>query len=113
VAVVGDRVRVNVSLGSIASIEPWANDFRSIPDRQTLQKPSWASHLGHQPKSFDLSITSSVYSYEPKHPGFTSRGRAVLVPPQYRTNRIFWAPVFGLTGKTKRNLINVLKESFW
>jgi hypothetical protein len=35
--------------------------------------------------------------------------REVLVQPEYDTDRIFWAPVFGLTGKSKRNLINALK----
>src|ERR1700719_3423578 len=45
----------------------------------------------------------------PKH--FGSRGPRGSRLATIATDRIFWARIFGLTGKSKRNLIDALKTS--
>src|SRR6202035_2832126 len=56
------------------------------------------SVLCHPRKSVDFSVTSSVH--------FTCPSISAL---WHRSH--FWVPVFGLTGKSKRNLIHALKYS--
>jgi len=60
-------------------------------------------------KSVDFSITSSVHSSLPKHLGSISKGPARFSSSHNMAPIAFWVPVFGLTGKSKRNLINALK----
>jgi hypothetical protein len=52
-----------------------------------------------------IAVTSSAQSIQ----ALRAAAREVLVSPRYGTDRIFGAPIFGLTGKSKRNLINALK----
>jgi hypothetical protein len=63
----------------------------------------------HHRKSVDFSITSSVHSSLPKHLGSISKRPARFSSSHNMHRSHFWVPVFGLTGKSKRNLINALK----
>src|SRR6266446_8898182 len=67
------------------------------------------SVLCHHRKSVDFSITSSAHSSLPKHLGSISKSPrgSRLATIWHRSH--FWVPVFGLTGKSNRNLINVLE----
>src|SRR6266446_6404131 len=69
------------------------------------------SVLCHHRKSVDFSITSSAHSSLPKHLGSISKSPrgSRLATIWHRSH--FWVPVFGLTGKSKSNLINALKKS--
>jgi hypothetical protein len=63
----------------------------------------------HHRKSVDFSITSSVHSSLPKHLGSMSKRPARFSSRHSMAPIAFLVPVFGLTGKSKRNLINALK----
>ena len=74
---------------------PARKDAVEINDA-TLTVATATSVLCHHRKSVDFSITSSVHSSLPSISALWHRSH-------------FWVPVFGLTGKSKRNLIHALK----
>jgi hypothetical protein len=96
-------------------IEELAGDWRSsivgastAPTSMALMC-RWRSRPQHQQrKSVDLSITSSADSSSMRHLGFICNGRRGSASSGHFIGPIaFLASVFGLTGQSKRNLINV------
>src|SRR5258705_11482997 len=65
----------------------------------------------HHRKSVDFSITSSVHSSLPKHLGSISKRPARFSSSHNMAPIAFLGAFFGLTGKSKRNLINASKWS--
>ena len=80
-----------------------------FPQLQTCRCTALTNAMCHHRKSVDFSITSSVHSSLPKHLGSISKRPASFSSSHNMAPIAFWAPDFGLTGNSKRNLINSLK----